>query len=52
MKLLWPPRFLIAATPEPQYIPVMLYLALFGIFWKLGQRDARILRWPPLRASR
>jgi hypothetical protein len=33
-----------AATPEPQYLPVMLYLALFGIFQKLEQRDAGLLR--------
>ena len=29
----------VAATPEPQYLPVMLYLALFGIFQKLEQTE-------------
>jgi len=37
----------VAATPEPQYIPVMLYLALFGVFLQLEKTDARILRRPP-----
>ena len=43
----------VAATPEPQYLPVMLYLALFGIFLKLEQSNAGILRRPlALQGSR
>jgi hypothetical protein len=42
----------VAATPEPQYLPVMLYLALFGIFLKLEKTDAGILRQAPRQASR
>jgi len=41
----------VAATPEPQYIPVMLYIALFGILQKLEKTDTGILRQPPLRES-
>jgi hypothetical protein len=37
----------VAATPESQYIPVMLYLALFGAFLQLEKSDAGILRRPP-----
>jgi hypothetical protein len=37
----------VAATPEPQYIPVILYLALFGIFLKLEKTDSGILRGMP-----
>jgi hypothetical protein len=42
----------VAATPEPQYLPVMLYLALFGVFLELGKTDAGILRRPPAPDSR
>ena len=41
----------VAATPEPQYLPVMLYLALFGVFLKLEKTDPGILRHPPRPAS-
>jgi hypothetical protein len=42
----------VAATPEPQYNPVMLYLALFGIFLKLEKTDPGILRRAPRQAAR
>lgn len=37
----------VTATPEPQYIPVMLYLTLFGVFLKLEAAERGILRRPP-----
>jgi hypothetical protein len=36
----------VTATPEPQYIPVMLYLTLFGVFVKIAETDPGILRGP------
>ena len=34
----------VTATPEPQYVPVMLYLSLYAIFLKMERTDPLILR--------
>ncbi len=34
---------LVTATPEPQYVPVMLYLSLFAIYLRMERTDTSIL---------